>query len=372
MVHSLIDSQILSTLELLHYCRRFEHNLFAFLFQDHRHCESIVMDLRVLQAARIQQVVFCPDDDILVSTLETWNRSGDRFLVMEVAASAISSQDFAQTLRAELAQGSAPFVALQDMPEGLAERQVLEAQIIRLVRQLNCKKVFFLNDEAGLHIDGVFQSYPPLEKVREALRRGAIFNLPSERVQFFVEQQELHGVDLALVKARRGAVFEEVFTHAGSGTLFTQEYPNILRPATESDVRDIMAMMHPYITEGSLKAMTEEELLAMIRSFMVYSVNGQIVCAAALRSFGNSCEIAKLCTLPRYQARGRARALVLALAEEARKLGKSSVFALTVEAYVGQFFERLGFTFVDRSELPDEWQQGYDFGRPSKAYRLSL
>jgi amino-acid N-acetyltransferase len=167
-------------------------------------------------------------------------------------------------------------------------------------------------------------------------------------------------------------VFEEVFTHAGSGTLFTEDYPNILRPAIEGDVREIMAIMQPYVAEGALKPVTEEELLKVVRSFMVYSVNGQIVCAAALIPYGNSCELGKLCTLPRFQARGRARALVLALIDEARKQGRDAIFALTVQPYVGEFFEKLGFVQVPREELPDEWKKGYDFSRPSKGYSYKL
>jgi hypothetical protein len=214
-----IDTQILSTLELLHYCRRFQNTIFAFLFQEHSHCEQVVMDLRVLQAAGVKQVIVCPDDDELVSVLETWNRSGDRFVVIEVSASDISTPEFMDRLKGELASGAAPFVALQDMPEDLAGRQVLESVVIELLVALGCEKVFFPSEESGLYIDGVFKSYPPVEKVRSALDSGATFNLPIERVRFLVEQQERHGIDLVLVRARRGAIFEEVFTHAGSGTL---------------------------------------------------------------------------------------------------------------------------------------------------------
>ncbi len=372
MTNSSIDSQILSTLELLHYCRRFQNTTFAFLFQEHSHCEQVVMDLRVLQAAGIRQVIVCPDDDELVSVLETWNRSGDRFVVIEVDASQIGTPEVIDRLKEELALGAAPFVALQDMPEDRTARQALESRVIDSLVTLGCEKVFFPSEDSGLYIDGVFTSYPPVERVREALDRGAEFNMPVDRVRFMVDQQERHGIDLVCVRARRGAIFEEVFTHAGSGTLLTQEYPNILRQATESDVREIMAIMQPYVAEGALRSVTEEELLGSIRTFMVYSVNGQIVCAAALKSYGDACELAKLCTLPRFQARGRARALVLALVEEAKKQGRSSIFALTVQPYVGEFFERLGFGPIERDKLPEQWKQGYDFSRPSKAYCMDL
>jgi N-acetylglutamate synthase-like GNAT family acetyltransferase len=58
--------------------------------------------------------------------------------------------------------------------------------------------------------------------------------------------------------------------------------------------------------------------------------------------------------------------------EEARKQGRSAVFALTVQPYVGEFFEKLGFLTVPREELPDDWKKGYDFSRPSKGYLFKL
>ena len=197
-------------------------------------------------------------------------------------------------------------------------------------------------------------------------------NLSVDLLNFFVEQQELHNVDIVMVQARRGAIYEEVFTHAGSGTLFSREYKNILRVATESDVRDIMAIMQPYIVEGALKLMTEDELLSIVDQFMVYAVNDQIIAAAALIQFGSACELAKLCTLPRFQARGRAKDLVRALIERARTQGSEYVFALTVSSYVCDFFERLGFYQISRESLPQSWKIGYDLSRQSKAFRFDL
>lgn len=367
-----IDSQMLSTLELLHYCRRFEGALFAFCFDRAAHCEALLMDLRVLLASRIQEVIFCPADPSLARHLEIWKRSGERFSVLETTSDQLQAPSFVNRLRVELSAGNAAFVMITDAPTASEARNALHAAMISCVVALGVKKIFFPGEEEGLEINGQFRSYPTMAQLHEALSHDATCNIPRERLLFLVEQQETHNVDIVLVQARRGTIFEEVFTHSGSGTLLTQDYPNILRPANEADVRDIMAIMQPYVTEGSLKAVSEEEILTMIRSFMVYSVNDQIVAAAALIDYGDSCELGKLCTLPRYQARGRARALVRALLDEAKKKGKSSVFALTVSPVVGEFFERLDFKAVAREELPTEWKRGYDFSRPSKAYRYSL
>ena len=91
-------------------------------------------------------------------------------------------------------------------------------------------------------------------------------------------------------------------------------------------MRDIMAMMQPYVEEGSIKAVSEDTLLKSIPNFTVYSVNDQIVAAATLIDHGDCYELGKLCTLPRYQARGRARDLVKALQEKTRVDGKRGVF----------------------------------------------
>lgn len=367
-----VDTQMLSALEFLHYCKRFENTLFAFCFRNATQCSSVLMDLRVLMAARIRQVIFSSADPLLTTTLASWNRAGDKFTVIEASVSHLKEPRFLERIRGEISAGNAPFIVINDLPGGGSERAAAQAEIISCSVALGAEKIFFPGGEPGLKVNGKCRSYPSVQEVKEVLASGAEINIPAERLRFLLEQQEIHDVDLVLVEARRGAIYEEVFTHAGSGTLFTREYPNVLRQATEKDVRDIMALMQPYITEGTLKAMTEEDLLAMIRSFMVYSVNDQIIAAAALIEYGDSMELGKLCTLPRFQARGRARALVRALLQKAKDDGKRSVFALTVQPYVGEFFERIGFAAVERELLPDEWKAGYDFSRPSRAYRYQV
>ena len=111
-----------------------------------------------------------------------------------------------------------------------------------------------------------------------------------------------------------------------------------------------------------------DEVLNAINSFTLYTVNSQIVALAALIDYEDCQELAKLCTLPRYQARGRARQLVLELLKKSREAGKRGLFALTVSDNVGEFFQQLGFEACQRDTLPQAWQDSYDFERPSKSY----
>lgn len=364
-----IDAQMLQSLEILHYCQRFADKLFAFCFEQSKFCEELLVDLRVLHAARIRQILFCAADPGLQDKLELWNRSGYKFLVLDADIATLRTAAFIGRLQQELGEGNIPFVALTDFPT--AEKAQLEAQgaIMHCAVCLGAVKAFFPGKEPGCQLDGRLRSYPTSAELREGLEAPpGSSNLSADRLRFFLEQQELHRVDMVIVAGKKGAIFREVFTHSGSGTLLTQDYPNILRPAQETDVRDIMAMMQPYVEEGSIKAVSEDALLKSIPNFTVYAVNDQIVAAATLIDHGECYELGKLCTLPRYQARGRARDLVRALQDKTRQDGKRGVFALTVQDFVGVFFERLGFLPVERETLPEAWQAGYDFSRPSRAY----
>lgn len=363
-----LDVQMLQSLELLHYCQRFADRLFAFLFSRSSFCEELLMDLRVLHAARIRQVLFCATEPGLLDRLELWNRSGHRFLVVEGTVADLRTAAFIGQLQRKLSEGHLPLVALADFPSSEVARLDIYESVMHCAVCLGAEKVVIPGQEPGLMIDGKLRSYPSLAELQEARQGRRSCNLSAEALAFLAAQQELHAVDMVLIEARRGAIYREVFTHSGAGTLLTRDYPNVLRPARESDVRDIMALMLPSIQDGAIRPVSEEELLQSIASFTVYSVNHQIVAAAALIPHEDCYELAKLCTLPRYQARGRARDLVRALQERTRQDGKRALFALTVQDFVGTFFERLGFQPTDRGRLPSTWQRGYDLTRPSKAY----
>ncbi|MBI3929824.1 MAG: GNAT family N-acetyltransferase [Armatimonadetes bacterium] len=363
---------MLSTLELLHYCQRFRDTLFAFCFERSADCEELLIDLRVLHSARIRQVLFCPAGPELVHKLELWNRSGYRFLVIEGTPGHLQTAAFIGRLQTEVSRGRVPVVAIEPFPVRESGDFEVASGVMHCAVALGARKVFFPGREAGLEISGKFRSYPTPAELGDVLNLNLPINVPRPWLRFLVEQQELHRVDLVMIEARRGAIYQEVFTHSGAGTLLTREYPNILRPAMEADVRDIMNLMQPYVSDGSLKTVSEEELLESVRSFIVYTVNGQIVASAAVIEHEDCYELGKLCTLPRYQAQGRARELVRAVLEKARSDKKRAVFALTVNQYVADLFKRLGFQEVERETLPNSWRRSYDLSRASRGYWYSV
>lgn len=367
-----IESRMLDALELLHYSARFSGQLFAFCFDSSNDCRDLLMDLRVLHAAKIRQVLFCDADNALLKWLALWNRSGHSFLVVELEEQeTLQSASFIGRIQRSLVAGHLPLVVLPTLSDPAEQRFTQKSEVIHCAVALGATKVFFPGPVANLRIDGRSNSCPSPEQLDRALENPMKINVDLERLEFFVQQQRLHGVEIVWVEDQRGAIFNEVFTHSGSGTLFTAEHPNIMRPAEESDVMDILAIMQPYVKAGTLKKMTEDELLSQIRSFTLYTVNQQIVALAALIEYDDCYELAKLCTLPRYQARGRARNLVRELQNRTKQAGKRGVFALTVSEAVGEFFLQMGFESCRREELPPSWKEDYDFSRPSEAFWYS-
>jgi N-acetylglutamate synthase-like GNAT family acetyltransferase len=366
-----IDSRMLSALELLHYSQKFSGQLFAFFFDSSDDCEDLLTDLRVLHAASIRQALFCAADDTLLRKLDLWNRTGHKFLVQEVQDGELMSASFIGGIQRSLSAGHLPLIVLPSFPRDPRKQLEVKSQVIHCSVALGATKVFFPGPDADFRLGGRALSCPSSKQLDHALAHPEQTNLSPDQLEFFVGQQRLHRVEIVTVESKRGSIFREVFTHSGSGTLFTSEFPNVLRTAEESDVMDILAIMQPYVRAGTLKKLTEDELLSSIRSFTVYTVNDQIVALAALIDYEDCYELAKLCTLPRYQARGRARNLVIELQKKCREAGKRGLFALTVNESVGEFFLQMGFESCRRESLPQSWQNDYDFDRPSQSFWYS-
>lgn len=87
-----------------------------------------------------------------------------------------------------------------------------------------------------------------------------------------------------------------------------------------------------------------------LQVFQVAEVNGTVVGCCALKViWSNLAEIQSLAVDKSYFGKGIGRALVNRCLEEARRLGISQVFTLTMEPV---FFEKVGFRRVDKKALP--------------------
>jgi amino-acid N-acetyltransferase len=126
----------------------------------------------------------------------------------------------------------------------------------------------------------------------------------------------------------------------------------MIRKAILQDARQIHKLLLVYAKDGLVLPRSLMELFESIRDFYVFIDNGRVVGAAALNiCWEDLAEVRSLVVHGDFGGRGIGRHLVEACLSEARQLGIGRVFALT---YQQAFFEKLGFTVIEKSELPQK------------------
>ena len=362
-----LQSTMLDALELFHYSYRFRDALFIIALENSSRIHEIITDLRVLQSSHIRAMILCEAESNLPQTLGAWEKRGARFHYLAREAGELDQLD--TEIQKTLDNDMIPVVGVTTSSrDGLW----IEQTAMNLASRYGAEKVFLLADRGGLVVDGALLPQPTGEELAALLRKKVKLNMKPEVLAYLAEQSESHGIDIVLLPPAAGALFQEIFTHRGAGTLISQSYPNEIRPAVIEDVTTISLLLKPYIQIGMIRAVTEDEVAASISAYFVYTVNKEPVAVAMLKDFGDSAELARIGTLPRYQRRGRARELSQHLISLARTQGKKDVFALSVEPQMWEFFGSLGMSEVPRDSLPADWQSGYDSSRPSKAFRIDF
>jgi amino-acid N-acetyltransferase len=123
-----------------------------------------------------------------------------------------------------------------------------------------------------------------------------------------------------------------------------------IRKASLTDIAALLELINTYAAGGIMLPRTEFEMAENIRDFLVAHEDGDLVGTGALHFYTpTSGEVRSLAVDPGQKTKGIGRMLVEALEAEAREHELHSIFAFT---YVDKFFEKLGFTEVDRGELP--------------------
>ncbi len=124
----------------------------------------------------------------------------------------------------------------------------------------------------------------------------------------------------------------------------------IIRKAMMSDLGQLLQLINGYAAQSIMLPRTEFEMAENIRDFTVALSERELVGCGALHFYGpTSGEIRSLAVLAESKKSGIGRSIVESLEEEARAQELNSLFAFT---YVPGFFQKLGFSEVDRGELP--------------------
>ena len=123
-----------------------------------------------------------------------------------------------------------------------------------------------------------------------------------------------------------------------------------VRKAGMRDIPNVLSLINSYAANGIMLPRTEFEMSENIRDFSVAYGGETLVGCGALHFYTpTTAEVRSLAVLPEMKQHGIGRIIVEALEQEARENELEAIFAFT---YVPGFFKKLGFSEVERGELP--------------------
>ncbi len=123
-----------------------------------------------------------------------------------------------------------------------------------------------------------------------------------------------------------------------------------IRSAKISDAKAISALINCYAEHDKMLFRSLAEIYENLQTFLVAEQDQAIAgCCALEVVWSDLAEVKSLAVAPAHIGRGVGRLLVAGALEQAQRLGVPRVFALTLEP---KFFERIGFSTVNREDLP--------------------
>ncbi|PLX69774.1 MAG: GNAT family N-acetyltransferase [Denitrovibrio sp.] len=124
----------------------------------------------------------------------------------------------------------------------------------------------------------------------------------------------------------------------------------MIRKAVMKDAKSIQNLVNSFAKDGEMLSLGINEIYEKILEFVVWEEDGVVVgCCALHPTWDDLAEIRSVAVNPTIGKRGIGKALVERSIETATMLGIDKVFLLT---YVPGFFGKLGFTEVEKEELP--------------------
>ena len=131
-----------------------------------------------------------------------------------------------------------------------------------------------------------------------------------------------------------------------------------LGKARISDVTQMHKLVNYFAGKGEMLARSLSEMYENIRDYFVVREGERVIACVALHvSWSDLAEIKSLAVTENNQREGVGVQLVEACLREAKELGVPTIFCLT---YKPGFFEKFGFSQVDKMELPRKvWTECY-------------
>jgi len=125
-----------------------------------------------------------------------------------------------------------------------------------------------------------------------------------------------------------------------------------------SNVPQMQQLINSFAGKGEMLARSLSEIYENIRDYFVVRQGERVIACVALHvNWSDLAEIKSLVVTEESQRQGVGVQLVEACLKEAKELGIPTIFCLT---YKPAFFEKCGFSQVDKAELPHKvWGECY-------------
>ena len=133
---------------------------------------------------------------------------------------------------------------------------------------------------------------------------------------------------------------------------------NALEKARIDDATQMHELINYFASKSEMLARPLSEIYENIRDYFVIREGKRVIACAALHvNWSDLAEIKSVAVAEDSQRRKLGYRLIEACLGEAKELGIPTVFCLT---YKPAFFEKLGFSQVDKMELPQKvWNECY-------------
>lgn len=128
--------------------------------------------------------------------------------------------------------------------------------------------------------------------------------------------------------------------------------------ASITDVPQMHKLINYFADKGEMLSRPLSEIYEDIRDYFIIKDGERVIACAALHvNWSDLAEIRSVAVAEDSQGQGVGDRLIRACLKDAKKLGIPTVFCLT---YKPGFFEKFGFTQVDKMELPQKiWNECY-------------
>jgi amino-acid N-acetyltransferase len=236
------------------------------------------------------------------------------------------------------------------------------AAALRVAIRLGLSKLVWIDPEGGLRrSDGMRDSFVELDALRALVRAAEA----GERIGLLREiEAALDAGIAALNLCTLDGLADELFSYAGSGTLFSRKRYVEVRPLGLDDFDPANDLIARGVAEGYLAPRTPEDVEAvLVNGFGAFVEGVHLAGIGALLAQGDGGEIVSVYTLTRYLGGGIGGHLIRFAVERAAEAGMHFVIACTTSERVVAFFEANGFRAVAPDEIPEAKWKGYDLER---------